>query len=193
MNPEIFNSIENVENEQRSSFDFTVGVLGDLHLDPRNMTDHEVGRDEIRLILQGCSNPCIVSLGDLGAVKSLTSTDYPLFSGTTACFQLAKEYLDGFGYPYNVIAGNHDLEGLEEFSSDSENLAAFINTLGLSGSNFCRKIADKTLLIGLSTTRFRDSPGSSHEVVLNSSSQTNKLLYTVGTLILMCVGRSYLL
>ncbi|CAN0520219.1 unnamed protein product, partial [Laminaria digitata] len=46
-------------------------------------------------------------------------------AGTTECFQLATEYLEGFQAPVDIVSGNHDLEGLEEFATDSENLAAF--------------------------------------------------------------------
>ena len=45
----------------------------------------------------------LISLGDLGA--------YAAKPGSKACFQVAKEYLDGFELPYNLITGNHDLEG----------------------------------------------------------------------------------
>ena len=41
-----------------------------------------------------------------------------LFAGTTACHELAAGYLSSFGCPYEVIGGNHDLEGIDEFSTD---------------------------------------------------------------------------
>jgi 3',5'-cyclic AMP phosphodiesterase CpdA len=50
----------------------------------------------------------VVSLGDLGAYGE---------AGTTASFELAKEYLDGFGLPYNLVTGNHDLEGMQQFDT----------------------------------------------------------------------------
>lgn len=46
-------------------------------------------------------------------------------AGTTECFRLARQYLEGFQTPLDIISGNHDLEGLDEFPSDQENLAAF--------------------------------------------------------------------
>lgn len=46
-------------------------------------------------------------------------------AGTTECFKLAREYLDGFQAPIDIVSGNHDLEGLDEFGTDRENLAAF--------------------------------------------------------------------
>ncbi|CAM9510887.1 unnamed protein product [Sphacelaria rigidula] len=61
-------------------------------------------------------NMHIVSLGDLGAYG---------VAGTTECFTLAREYLEGFQAPMDVITGNHDLEGLSEFATDNDNLVAF--------------------------------------------------------------------
>lgn len=46
-------------------------------------------------------------------------------AGTTECFELAKNYLKGFQAPIDIVSGNHDLEGLDEFATDRENLAAF--------------------------------------------------------------------
>lgn len=46
-------------------------------------------------------------------------------AGTTECFKLARDYLDGFQAPVDIVSGNHDLEGLGEFATDGENLAAF--------------------------------------------------------------------
>ena len=57
------------------------------------------------------SNPPFaqVSLGDVGESKDCTQTKQ-LYAGTSECFKLVREYLDGFGQPYNVVGGNHDLE-----------------------------------------------------------------------------------
>lgn len=68
------------------------------------------------------ASPRLVSLGDLGR-KDIRHE--PGDAGTTLSFELAKEYLGGFGLPYDVITGNHDLEGMDEFSTDGENLEAF--------------------------------------------------------------------
>lgn len=46
------------------------------------------------------------------------------FAGSRRCFEIAKEYLEGFKVPYAVITGNHDLEG-NEFETDGANLAAW--------------------------------------------------------------------
>ncbi|CAN0347114.1 unnamed protein product, partial [Discosporangium mesarthrocarpum] len=45
--------------------------------------------------------------------------------GTTACFELARDYLDGFNTPLDLVTGNHDLEGMDEFETDAENLRAW--------------------------------------------------------------------
>ena len=45
-----------------------------------------------------------------------------LFAGTTRCHELAAEFLTGFGVPYEVVGGNHDLEGIDEFKTDKANL-----------------------------------------------------------------------
>lgn len=46
-------------------------------------------------------------------------------AGTTKCFALAREYLNDFQTPIDLVTGNHDLEGLEEFATDRDNLLAF--------------------------------------------------------------------
>ena len=60
-----------------------------------------------------------MSLGDLGESKSIDpERTAELFAGTTACHEMAAEYLRSFGVPYEVIGGNHDLEGIDEFATD---------------------------------------------------------------------------
>ncbi|CAN0376028.1 unnamed protein product, partial [Ectocarpus sp. 12 AP-2014] len=101
---------------------FVLTVLGDLHLDPADMRAHEEARDQIvhqmeaEAFLMETENLHVVSLGDLGAYGS---------AGTTECFRVARDYLDGFHAPVDIVSGNHDLEGLGEFATDRENLAAF--------------------------------------------------------------------
>ena len=102
----------------------------------------------------------LVSLGDLGR-KDIRHE--PGDAGTTKSFEDAKEYLDGFGVPYELVSGNHDLEGLDEFDTDEANLKAWMNCFDKPTPQFCKQIGDKTLLVGLSTVRFRDAPCSSHE------------------------------
>jgi hypothetical protein len=95
-----------------SNDEFTVAVLGDLHLDPRKMEDYVTGRNHWLPILTKAAattkNACLVSLGDLGESKSVRPEETSeLFAGTTECHQLAAEYLSSFGVPYDVVGGNH--------------------------------------------------------------------------------------
>ena len=104
----------------------------------------------------------IVSLGDLGR-KDIRHEQGD--AGTTKSFVDAKDYFDGFeGIPYDLVTGNHDLEGLDEFDTDEANLQAWMDCFIKDTPCFSRMIGDKTLLLGLSTVRFRDAPYSSHEV-----------------------------
>ena len=104
-------------------YSFVVPVLGDLHIDPRKMEDYEVGREHIKSIIQDAKSKlqrddgvALVSLGDLGESKNCDHNEdnpFELFAGTTQCHEMAAEFLDSFGdnVPYEVIGGNHDLEG----------------------------------------------------------------------------------
>jgi hypothetical protein len=104
----------------------------------------------------------LVSLGDLGRKDIRHEPGDP---GTTKSFQDAKTFFDGFGnIQYDVVTGNHDLEGLDEFDTDQENLQAWMDIFQKSNPQFIRYIGERTVLLGLSTTRFRDAPYSSHEV-----------------------------
>jgi len=110
--------------------EFTVGVLGDLHIDPRIMEDYEVGKSQWLKIFEDAkssgipdSNVALVSLGDLGESKSVRPEETKeLFAGTTECHELAASYLGSFGVPYEVVGGNHDLEGIDEFETDEGTL-----------------------------------------------------------------------
>ena len=148
--------------------DYTVVVLGDLHLDPRYMEDHYAGRDRILKILEDGQRPnsCVVSLGDLGESKSVDETKQ-LFAGTSKCLQFSREYLDGFKTPFEVIGGNHDLEGIDEYATDEQNLQAFLKAFDKPTPYFKRLAARKTLLIGLGSTVFRDAQYTSHEVYID--------------------------
>ena len=113
------------------SDEFTVGVLGDLHIDPRKMEDYETGKQQWLPTLNEAKekhgNVAMVSLGDLGESKSVRPEETnELFAGTTECHKIAAEYLGSFGVPYEVIGGNHDLEGLDEFDTDEANLEMFL-------------------------------------------------------------------
>ena len=54
---------------------FTLAILGDLHMDPRKMEDYETGRGHVVPILDDAKNrgvkTALVSLGDLGESKSV--------------------------------------------------------------------------------------------------------------------------
>eukprot|EP00913_Durusdinium_trenchii_P010056 g9436.t1 len=45
---------------------YTIGILGDLHLDPRNMEDSLQGQLHMKHALAEKPNAFLVSLGDLG-------------------------------------------------------------------------------------------------------------------------------
>ena len=94
----------------------------------------------------------VVQLGDLGTGAS---------SGNRDCFERAKQYLHGFGCPYAVITGNHDLEGVD-FDTDAANLAAWRYVF--QQNHFWAKDIGPCVLFGLSTTRYRSNALSHHEV-----------------------------
>jgi len=154
------------------SDEFTIGILGDLHLDPRKMEDYYTGRAHFLPIFEDAAkrgvNTCLVSLGDLGESKSVRPDETDeLFAGTTECHEMAAEFLSSFGVPYEVIGGNHDLEGIDEFATDQENLEAFLRIHKKETMQFVRQIAEKTLLVGLGSTVFRAAKFTSHEVTID--------------------------
>ena len=53
---------------------YTVAILGDLHIDPRDTEHSYEGRDHVKAILDAAPNPFLVSLGDLGESKDCTET-----------------------------------------------------------------------------------------------------------------------
>jgi hypothetical protein len=96
--------------------EFTVGILGDLHIDPHKMEDYYTGREQWLPIFEEAKqkhgNVALVSLGDLGESKNCDhNPDNPseLFAGTTICHEMAAEYLSSFGVPYEVVGGNHGM------------------------------------------------------------------------------------
>ncbi|KAL3800958.1 hypothetical protein ACHAW5_006691 [Stephanodiscus triporus] len=154
--------------------EFVVGVLGDLHIDPRKMEDYAVGRAHFEAIFAQAKSDgkgvAIVSLGDLGESKNCghnPESDSELFAGTTKCHEMAADFLGSFGVPYEVIGGNHDLEGLDEFETDTENLEVMLRLHKKETPQFCREVADKTLLVGLGSTVFREAVFTSHEVTID--------------------------
>ena len=158
-----------------ASESFTIAILGDLHLDPRYMEDHTVGREHFLPLLTGKDGlpkkkSCVVSLGDLGESKSVRPAETKeLFAGTSECFKLARDYLDGFKVPFEVVGGNHDLEGIDEFPTDETNLEAYLKAFDKPTPWFKREIADKVLLVGLGSTVFRSARYTSHEVYIDQA------------------------
>ena len=153
---------------------YNIVVLGDLHLNPFDMEDHIRGRDHFKKIINDKHgnprpNTCVVSLGDLGESRPVHPGSKEIFSGTTECFELSREYLDGFGVPFEVAGGNHDLEGIDEFPTDQTNLDAYLRILGKETAQFKRLIAPRTMLIGLGSTVFREARYTSHEVIIDDA------------------------
>ena len=139
--------------------EFMIGVLGDLHLQ-EPMGCFEEGRRHMAAALAGGAagnNGLLVQLGDLGGPKG--------DPGSAACFAGAKEYLSGFGVPFSIVLGNHDLESLD-FVSDEENLAAWQDVFG--AHHWVREHGP-AVLVGMSTTRFRSNPNSHHEVYIDDA------------------------
>jgi len=137
-------------------------------MDPRDLDDSFLGREHIKTVLDNSPRPFVASLGDLGESKDCTQTQQ-LFSGTTPCFELVREYLDGFGHPYDAVGGNHDLEGIDEFKTDEENLEAYLRIMGKETPQFCHEVAEKTLVVGIGSTVFRTAKYTSHEVFIDDA------------------------
>ena len=112
--------------------EWSVVVLGDLHLDPGDMDLHNVARCQLKDLLDAEEAPaasrCIVSLGDLGAYGS---------AGTTENFKFTRDWLGGFGYRWDIITGNHDLEGMDEFDTDAANLGRWMEVFNKEAPQFC--------------------------------------------------------
>lgn len=107
------------------------------------------------------ANCYLVCLGDLGR-KDIRHE--PGDAGTTKSFLDAKDFLDGFGVPFELVTGNHDLEGLDEFDTDEKNLQVWMDCFNKETPQSSRQIGERTLLLALSSVRFRDAPYSSHEI-----------------------------
>ena len=74
---------------------------------------------------------------------------------------LPRSQLDSFGVPYQLILGNHDLEGFD-FDTDADNLQAWQDCFGRE--HFFEQDAGGVLCLGVSTVKFRDAEFSCHEV-----------------------------
>mmetsp|Transcript_5712 Transcript_5712/g.16872 ORF Transcript_5712/g.16872 Transcript_5712/m.16872 type:complete len:551 (-) Transcript_5712:54-1706(-) len=157
------NPLSATESLPEGKHEYRIGILGDLHVDPRDLDHTFEGREHMK-----SHNPdFIVSLGDLGESKDCTESKQ-LYAGTSECFTLVREYLDGFDVPFDLVGGNHDLEGIDEFDTDKENLEAYLKYMGKETPQFCHEVAPKTLLVGLGSTKFRDATYTSHEVFVDA-------------------------
>ncbi|KAJ9530124.1 hypothetical protein QJQ45_023414, partial [Haematococcus lacustris] len=93
----------------RSLQHFQLAIVGDLHLAPEQMPLFQAARDQLVSAMGAADNPThdtgarVVQLGDLGHARHA--------SGSVACFEFARDYLDSFQVPYSLVLGNHDLEG----------------------------------------------------------------------------------
>ncbi|PNW74215.1 hypothetical protein CHLRE_13g589870v5 [Chlamydomonas reinhardtii] len=133
---------------------WSLAVLGDLHLAPEQMKLFDAARGHL-LSAMAPGGGRVVQLGDLGHGKH--------GSGSRKCFEFAKRYMDGFGLPYGMILGNHDLEG-DEFETDGENLAAWKEVFGQP--HFWSADLGRARIVGLSTERYRSNINCHHEVFI---------------------------
>ena len=118
-------------------------------MDPRDLDHSYEGRSHFKEIFDSAdTEKFVVSLGDLGESKDCTGSG-SLFAGTSECFKLCRDFLDGFGASFDVVGGNHDLEGIDEFDTDELNLEAYLSILGKETPQFKHEIAEKTLVVGL--------------------------------------------
>ncbi|KAJ9529420.1 hypothetical protein QJQ45_013732 [Haematococcus lacustris] len=114
------NMVQGQANYFRSLQHFQLAIVGDLHLAPEQMPLFQAARDQLVSAMGAADNPThdtgaaaylvrpvggarVVQLGDLGHARHA--------SGSVACFEFARDYLDSFQVPYSLVLGNHDLEG----------------------------------------------------------------------------------
>ena len=128
-------------------------VLGDLHIDERQQMVFADARERI----QAHDPDAVICLGDLGNYGQC---------GTRQSFAEGRDYLAAFDRPYHSIIGNHDLEGLAEFSTDAESVAAYCEAFGLDRPYFTIELGD-ALGILLSSTGYRENRGFRHEVSID--------------------------
>ena len=127
--------------------EYCIGILGDLHIDPRKMEDFETGREQWMPIFdegkEQHGNVAMASLGDLGESKSVRPKETSeLFARTTECHTIAADFLGSFNVPCEVVWGNHHFEGLDEIETDKENLAMFLDKHGKPTPQFVREMAE---------------------------------------------------
>ncbi|BDA46759.1 probable 3',5'-cyclic adenosine monophosphate phosphodiesterase Cpd at N-terminal half [Coccomyxa sp. Obi] len=123
--------------------EFTLAIVGDLHLERKGATMFERAREHLLDVLES---------GE-GTPRSM------------ACFRRAHEYISGFQpVPAALVVGNHDLEG-EDFETDEENLAAWRQVFGQR--HYWSMELSNVVCIGISTVRFRSNAFSAHEVYID--------------------------
>jgi len=143
---------------------FAAAVVGDLHLSPKRMGLFHRGRKQLRDCLEQekhaeGARTHVFQLGDLGAGDAQP--------GTEQCFQLARQFMEGFETEWTLVTGNHDLEGFQDFDTDEANLNGWKQVF--EQEHHWVKDIGPAVCIGLSTTRFRDAEYSSHEVYVDES------------------------
>ena len=146
-------------------------AFAQFQMDPRDSTTPLRAEHFKEIFKATDTNKFVVSLGDVGESKDCTGSG-SLFAGTTECFNLVRDYLDGFldgtGVKgFDVVGGNHDLEGIDEFQTDEENLEAYLRILGKETPQFKHEIAEKTLVVGMGSTKFHGRSGCLHEVCVD--------------------------
>ncbi|KXZ48613.1 hypothetical protein GPECTOR_26g516 [Gonium pectorale] len=144
-------------NTSSSDERWSLAIMGDLHLAPEQMKLFDAAREHLRRHMAAHGGAArVAQLGDLGHGKH--------GSGSRRCFEFARQYLEGFGAPYALVTGNHDLEG-EEFETDEENLAAWSEAF--NQPHYWAADLGHARLVGLSTVRYRSNEYSHHEVFIS--------------------------
>lgn len=134
---------------------FSMGIMGDLHLEPGKMEKFEVARQQLRQHLREADpqGARIVQLGDVGG--------YTARPGSWESLRAAARFMQGFEIPMALVLGNHDLEG-DDFDTDEANLAAWQEVF--NQHHYWSAELGPALCIGMSTVRFRSNEFSVHEV-----------------------------
>lgn len=127
-------------------------ILGDLHFEQKTAPLAEAAFK----LFKTCNPDFMVSLGDLGGYS------HP---GTQLSFDESASLFETLPFPVYPLLGNHDLEGLE-FKTDMANIQAWLEKFKQKRPFYSMNI-NSTLMVFLSTTRFRDNPYCCHEVYID--------------------------
>lgn len=136
-----------------SGTDRKIAVLGDLHYEVQDRPQFLNARAQI----QKHKPDAIFQLGDQGGYSHC---------GTWSSFLEGREFLEGFGFPFHTLIGNHDLEG-PEYRSDAEAVTAWCRAFRV-WSPYSAVDLGHTLAICLSSVRFRSNPNCPHEIYLDA-------------------------